>query len=91
LIEDFYKQAGRLIGESRKALEEGRMADLRRSAHTLKSNSATFGVGALEKTAMKLEDLARDGILAGTGELVSQCEAEFPFARAALEKAARML
>ena len=85
LIERFYQDVDRLLGEARQALERGQTDDLRRAAHTLKSTSATFGAVTLSEVARKLEYLARDGVLEGATGLIAQAEAEFAKAKAALD------
>jgi len=91
LIDRFYQDADRLLGEAREALEGGQIDDLRRAAHTLKSTSATFGAMALSVVARELEYLARDGVLEGAADLIVRAEAEFAEAKAALETMRRKL
>jgi signal transduction histidine kinase/DNA-binding response OmpR family regulator/HPt (histidine-containing phosphotransfer) domain-containing protein len=85
LIEKFYEDVNRLLGEVRQALEQGQAGDLRRAAHSLKSGSATFGATALSAVARELEYLARDGALEGVAGLIARAESEFVAAKAALE------
>jgi signal transduction histidine kinase/DNA-binding response OmpR family regulator len=85
LVEEFYQDADRLLGEARQALEQGRAEDLRRASHTLKSTSATFGAMALSAVARELERLARDDVLEGADRLIAQAEKEFARAKPALE------
>jgi CheY-like chemotaxis protein/HPt (histidine-containing phosphotransfer) domain-containing protein len=85
LIKSFAAEAPSLIAEARRSLDEGRTADLRRAAHTLKSNSATFGAMALSALARQLEYAARDGALEGGGELLDRIQTEFDTARVALQ------
>lgn len=85
LIENFYQDVDRLLGEARQMLEQGEMADLRRAAHTLKSTSAMFGAVMLSGVTRELEYLARDGMLEGAAGLIARAEAEFARAKAALE------
>jgi CheY-like chemotaxis protein len=90
LIDRFYQDVERLLGEAWRALEGKQADDLRRVAHTLKSTSATFGAVALSVVARELEYLARDGVLEGAAGLIAQAEAEFAKARAALETMRRI-
>jgi HPt (histidine-containing phosphotransfer) domain-containing protein len=85
LIDGFIQNAPTLIADARRSWEQDRPADLRRAAHTLKSNSATFGATALSTLARELEYNARDGVLENTQELVSQIESAYLQAKAALE------
>jgi CheY-like chemotaxis protein/HPt (histidine-containing phosphotransfer) domain-containing protein len=85
LITGFTVEAPKLIAEARRSLDENRAVDLRRAAHTLKSNSATFGALALSAFARQLEYAARDGTLAGGAELLTHIQAEYDQARLALQ------
>jgi signal transduction histidine kinase/DNA-binding response OmpR family regulator/HPt (histidine-containing phosphotransfer) domain-containing protein/HAMP domain-containing protein len=85
LIEGFYGDVERLLGQTRQALEQGQADDLRRALHTLKSTSATFGAMALSAVARELESLAREGMLARAAEQIARAEAEFARAKTALE------
>ncbi len=85
LIEEFYQDVDRLLGESRQALEQGQADDLRRASHTLKSTSATFGAMALSTVARELENLARDGVFEGVARQIARAEKEFARAKTELE------
>jgi signal transduction histidine kinase/DNA-binding response OmpR family regulator/HPt (histidine-containing phosphotransfer) domain-containing protein len=85
LIDKFFQDGERLLGQARQALAQGEAGDLRQASHSLKSTSATFGAMALSAVARDLEDLARDGRLAGADELIARAEAEFARARTELE------
>ena len=63
LIEQFVTDAPALVGDARAGIEAGDPAAVRRAAHTLKSNSATFGASALAERARQLEETARRGSL----------------------------
>jgi CheY-like chemotaxis protein len=85
LIERFYRDAERLLGQAQQALEQRQAEDLRRASHSLKSTSATFGAQALSAVARKMEALARDGQLDAARSQLAQAEAEFARAKVALE------
>ncbi len=85
LLDRFYQDGERLLGEARQALERRQPEELRRAAHSLKSISATFGAMALSDVARELENLARDGKLEEAGGPLAQAEAEFARAGTALE------
>jgi PAS domain S-box-containing protein len=91
LIDKFFSDALKLIDEAQLALAESRAPDLRRAAHTLKSNSATFGALALSSLARELEHQARDGRLENGAELLSQIHSEYNTFKAALEAARKEL
>jgi len=85
LIEQFYRDADRLLGQARRASEQGRAEDVRIASHSLKSTSATFGAMRLSAVARELESLARSGKLDGVAEHIARAEAEFARAKTALE------
>ena len=85
LIEQFYRDADRLLGQAHQALDQGRVEDLRIASHSLKSTSATFGAMALSAVAREMESLARQGNLEGVAEQLARAEAEFASAKTALE------
>jgi signal transduction histidine kinase/CheY-like chemotaxis protein/HAMP domain-containing protein/HPt (histidine-containing phosphotransfer) domain-containing protein len=85
LVERFYQDADRLLAQARRAFEEGRVEDLRRASHSLKSTSATFGAMALSAAARELEALAREGGLDGAADRIDWAAAEFIRAKNALE------
>jgi signal transduction histidine kinase/CheY-like chemotaxis protein len=87
LISSFFKQAEKLIDEARLALEESRLDDLRRAAHTLKSNSASFGAKRLAEIARQLEEQSRLGITDGSAGLIRRATAEYSLVRTALLEA----
>jgi HPt (histidine-containing phosphotransfer) domain-containing protein len=85
LIDTFLSDAPRLVGVARRGLEHGQTDELRRAAHTLKSNGATFGATSLSELSRQLETLARSGILHGADELIAGIDAEYERVRIALE------
>jgi signal transduction histidine kinase/DNA-binding response OmpR family regulator len=85
LMEQFYRDANRLLSQARQALEQGRADDLRIASHSLKSTSATFGAMALSAVAREVESLAREGRLDGVAGLLARAEAEFASAKTSLE------
>jgi len=85
LLEDFFRDGARLLAAARTALEKNDTQELRRSAHTLKSNGATFGALRLSITAKELEFLAKQGILDGAAALIERTQQEFEKAKGFLE------
>ncbi len=85
LIDSFYESSLRLLAEARQALDEGRVPDLERAAHTLKSTSATMGAQRLAALAQTLEHNAHAGLVAGAPGQLAQAAAEFEQVHAALE------
>ncbi len=59
LIEGFAQDAPDLIAAAREGLVSGEASEVRRAAHTLKSNAATFGAHALSDRSRELEEAAK--------------------------------
>jgi len=77
LVDTFLDDAPKLIAELRSALV-GRDADsFRRAAHSLKSNSATFGAQRLAELSRELELLGRQNRLGETGDRLGELERSF--------------
>jgi HPt (histidine-containing phosphotransfer) domain-containing protein len=66
-------------------MEVGDAPGLRMAAHTIKSSANDFGATTLARLCQDLEDMGKDGTLAGAGELVEQVEAEYEQVKTALE------
>ena len=62
LVDQFLKDAPGLLDAARKGLAGGEVDEVRRAAHTLKSNAATFGARDLSDRSRELEDCAKRGI-----------------------------
>jgi HPt (histidine-containing phosphotransfer) domain-containing protein len=73
LIETFLADAPPLLA----ALRGSDADEVRRAAHTLKSNGATFGATRFSELCRELELLAKSGDLAGASELAARIEAEY--------------
>jgi len=67
LIQQFLTDAPELLAAARAGLERGAAEDVRRAAHTLKSNAATFGAERLAARSRELEDAAKRGALDNGG------------------------
>jgi HPt (histidine-containing phosphotransfer) domain-containing protein len=63
LVDTYLEDAPRLVREMRDALSAGDADAFRRAAHSLKSNSATFGAMHLSGLAKDLELLAKENNL----------------------------
>jgi PAS domain S-box-containing protein len=85
LIDTFLSDAPRLVEAARRGLEHGQTDEVRRAAHTLKSNGATFGAMSLSELSRQLEALAGSGILEGADELIDRIDAEYERVRITLE------
>jgi CheY-like chemotaxis protein/HPt (histidine-containing phosphotransfer) domain-containing protein len=85
LIDTFLSDAPGLVEAARRGLEHGQTDEVRRAAHTLKSNGATFGATSLSELSRQLEALAKSGILEGADELIARIDAEYERVRMTLE------
>jgi CheY-like chemotaxis protein/HPt (histidine-containing phosphotransfer) domain-containing protein len=86
LLEDFFRDGARLLAAAGTALEKNDPEELRRSAHTLKSNGATFGAMRLSAAAKELEFLARQRTIDGAAALIERTAEEFERAKGLLER-----
>jgi HPt (histidine-containing phosphotransfer) domain-containing protein len=77
LIDTFLADGPRMLSEMRQALAAGDAEAFRRAAHTLKSNSATFGALTLSALAKELEMMGKAGALEGAADKLMQLEAEY--------------
>jgi PAS domain S-box-containing protein len=85
LIDAFLDDVPRLVDGARQGLQQGQADEVRRAAHTLKSNGATFGAMGFSELSRELEALARSGTLEGTADLLARIEGEYELVRIALE------
>jgi CheY-like chemotaxis protein len=86
LVKSFIEDGTRLLNEAGRALQQKNAQDLRRAAHTLKSNGATFGAVMLSTVAKQLEQLGGEGQFEGAAELIERAGREFVKAKAEIEK-----
>ena len=70
LIEGFSTDAPALIAAARAGLDQGDDAEVRRAAHTLKSNAATFGAQALSDRSRAVEEAAKQGQLSNATAMI---------------------
>jgi HPt (histidine-containing phosphotransfer) domain-containing protein len=83
VIDAFLADAPDLIATLRRALGEQSGEELRRAAHTLKSNGATLGAAEFAELCRSLEQRAKAGELEGAEQLVERIEHEYqPLAEA---------
>jgi HPt (histidine-containing phosphotransfer) domain-containing protein len=86
LIDVFLKDSPDLIEEMRAGLATGETERVRRAAHSLKSNAATFGADRLAGVAREMEMMAKSGTLEGAESRLSVVEAEYAQLSPLLEK-----
>jgi HPt (histidine-containing phosphotransfer) domain-containing protein len=63
LVDQFVTDSPALVTAARRGLEAGDADEVRRAAHTLKSNAATFGANELADRSSRLEAAAKGGSL----------------------------
>ena len=85
LVDTFAEEAPPLLAEMRSALAGGAAERFRRAAHSIKSNSSTFGATRLAAMARELE---MRGLASGAGAVEALAQ-EFETTRAALQALAR--
>jgi PAS domain S-box-containing protein len=77
VVDAFLADAPTLVATLRSSLEEQNAEELRRAAHTLKSNGATLGAGEFAELCRTLEQRAKNSELDGASELVDRIEQEY--------------
>jgi PAS domain S-box-containing protein len=77
LIDTFLAAAPKLVAGARQAATDGNVEEVRRTAHTLKSNGATFGATTLFELCRGLEAMGKTGKLEEAQRLVAQIETEY--------------
>jgi HPt (histidine-containing phosphotransfer) domain-containing protein len=83
VIDAFLDDAPTLLATLRSSLDSGNAEELRRAAHTLKSNGATLGAEQFAELCRTLEQRAKGGELDGAAQLVDRIEQEYrPLAEA---------
>jgi histidine phosphotransfer protein HptB len=84
MIDTFLDDAPGLIAELDSAIASGDATALRRAAHTLKSNSRTFGALRLGDLGQAIEEHAANGRVAETVDLVRSAAGELQSVSASL-------
>jgi histidine phosphotransfer protein HptB len=77
LIDTYLTDAVELLDTIEAASASRDAAELRRAAHSLKSNSATFGATTLTSLARSLEELGKAEQLDGSSGLLGETREEF--------------
>jgi HPt (histidine-containing phosphotransfer) domain-containing protein len=86
LIEQFVTDSPALVAAARKGIEAGDADEVRRAAHTLKSNAATFGANELSDRSSRLEAAAKAGTLDDASEQIDAIAEELDRVHAALRE-----
>ena len=76
VIDAFLAESPRLLTEMEDAVHPQDATQLRRAAHTLKSNGATLGATVLTELCRELEQLAGDGRFERAESLVGRIRSE---------------
>ena len=84
LIETYLDDAPGLLATMRWAIGAANAEELRRAAHSLKSNSASFGARMLATRCQELEQRAKNGIFDGASERLVHVETAYADAERAL-------
>ena len=87
LVNAFLRDAPALLATLRDAVEDAHAQQLRRAAHTLKSNGRVFGASRLAELCQELEEMAKAESLAGVADLLAQIDGEYACVAAALQTA----
>jgi HPt (histidine-containing phosphotransfer) domain-containing protein len=85
LVATFLEESPAQLADLRTATADANAADVRRVAHTLKSNGATFGIVRLTQVCRELEHRASEGNLVGAEELVAAIDGALAEVRPTLE------
>ena len=84
MIDVFLADAVELLDSMDEALAIGDTEALRRAAHSLKSNAATFGATRLTALTRQLEEQGKSAELAGSPPFLAAARAEFAAVEGAL-------
>jgi HPt (histidine-containing phosphotransfer) domain-containing protein len=84
MIDTFLAEGSKLVAEMQTAFTTGDATWLRRAAHSLKSNSHTFGALPFAALCQEIEGQAATGRLDDVAPLVEQVAASYPGIIAAL-------
>jgi CheY-like chemotaxis protein len=84
VVDAFLGDAPRLIDGARQAMKQGRLDEIRRAAHTLKSNGATFGAIRFSELCRELESLAKSGAVERSAAYIERIGTEYESVKAAL-------
>jgi HPt (histidine-containing phosphotransfer) domain-containing protein len=88
LLQAYFDDSPRLLESMHVALAAGNADQFRRAAHSLKSNSASFGAMTLSRMAKGLEDMGKAGTLDGAARDIAAAEAEYARVATALRSLA---
>lgn len=87
LIDAYCDDALQLLAAMQQAAATSNAPELRRAAHSMKSNSASFGAKGLAKLCEEIEERAKAGALDGVGAVIEEAVAAYPAVAGALRAA----
>jgi histidine phosphotransfer protein HptB len=85
LIDTYFDDTPALFSQMEAALAGGDAPTFQRAAHSLKSNSASFGAMALSGIAKQLESMGKAGDLSAVRGLLDQAASEYERVQTALQ------
>jgi HPt (histidine-containing phosphotransfer) domain-containing protein len=85
LIDTFFSDSIDQFASMRQAAAANDSETLRRAAHSLKSNSSTFGALGLADICQEIESRARNDQLEGIDDLINQSAVEYERVHAVLD------
>ena len=85
MIDTFLADSPNQIAAMHAAIQNERADEVRRAAHSLKSNAANFGAMELARLCKELEELGKRGEVSGAADRIAQIEAEYARAATALQ------
>jgi HPt (histidine-containing phosphotransfer) domain-containing protein len=77
LLDSYLDDAPQLIQQMKTGIAAGQIEEVRRAAHSLKSNSASFGARALTDVSRQLEMIAKGGTLDGAESKLAEIDAQY--------------
>jgi HPt (histidine-containing phosphotransfer) domain-containing protein len=77
VVDVFLADAPALITSLRSSLDRQDTEELRRAAHTLKSNGSTLGAAAFAELCRTVEQHSKDGDLDGVSPIVDRIEQDY--------------
>jgi HPt (histidine-containing phosphotransfer) domain-containing protein len=86
LIDAYLEDSPQQFAAMRRALQELATEDLRRAAHSLKSNSASLGAATLAARCKDLEDIGRRGAFPEAAQGLAQAQREYEKVARALQR-----
>ncbi|GFZ98793.1 response regulator [Okeania sp. KiyG1] len=84
VIDCYLEDSPKLLDEMSQAIKQQQAKLLQRSAHSMKSSSASVGASNLSELCKKLEYIAREGTTEGADKILSQAQAEYRLVETAL-------